>query len=81
MSPLSELAGWAGSLLVLGAYALTSAGRVDGQSVLYHALNAAGAAGLAVNVIAHGAWPASVLELAWTAIALVSLARIAVRRV
>ncbi|MBX9796262.1 hypothetical protein [Sphingomonas sp.] len=78
--PLSDVIGWAGSLLVLGAYALTSAGRIDGRSAPYHALNAAGAACLAVNVIAQRAWPATALELLWAAIALVSLARIALGR-
>lgn len=76
---LSEAIGWAGTLLLLAAYALTSSGRVSGQSAAYHALNAVGAAGVAANVIAHRAWPASVLEVSWALIGLVSLAR-ALRR-
>jgi hypothetical protein len=73
----SEVIGWLGTLLLLGAYALTSTGRISARSATYHALNAAGAAAVAANVIAHRAWPASVLELCWALIALVSLARAA----
>lgn len=65
--------------MLLGAYALTSMGRISARSATYHALNIAGAAGVAVNVIAHRAWPASVLEVSWALIGLISLAR-ALRR-
>lgn len=72
---LIEAIGWAGTLALLTAYALTSSGRVSGQSAFYHTLNMIGAAGVAANVIAHRAWPASVLEVSWALIGLVSLGR------
>ncbi|MGL4312787.1 MAG: CBU_0592 family membrane protein [Sphingomonas sp.] len=70
-----EAIGWAGSALLLGAYLLTSAGRLASRSVAYQLMNVAGAACLAANVLWHRAYPAVMLELAWIAIGLVTLAR------
>ena len=77
VSPLIEAMGWAGTLLLLGAYALTSSGRLSGQSAGYHALNALGAAGVAASVVARGAWPVATLEIVWAMIGVVALLRIA----
>ncbi len=72
-----EAIGWLGSALCLGAYLLTSMGRVSGGSSLYHWMNFIGGATLAANVLWHGALPAAFLEVCWALIGLVSLIRIA----
>lgn len=67
--------GWVGSLSVLTAYALVSAGRVSGASVVYQALNLLGGGCLAVNTLYFGALPAASLNVIWSTVALVALLR------
>jgi hypothetical protein len=74
------LAGWLGALLLLLTYGLASAGRLDISSAPYQALNLAGALGLALNAVAHLAWPAAVLNTLWVAIGLSTLTRLAADR-
>ena len=83
MTPLEiavEVVGWAGASLILGAYLLLSMGKVTGQSVLYQAMNVAGAAGFIVNGWWHGAVPSAVLNVVWMMIGGVALWRITSRR-
>ena len=77
---LVEAAGWTGALLILGAYGLLTAGRLQAQSVAYQALNVIGAAGFIVNGWWHGALPSAVLNVIWMLIGGVALWRIAARR-
>ena len=70
-----EILGWIGTAALLLAYALVGWGRSAPSSLSYIGLNLLGAIGLAVNGIAHGAWPSTALNLLWLAIGLVSLAR------
>ena len=44
-----EVIGWFGAALILGAYALLSAGRVRVESLTYQWMNIVGAAGFIVN--------------------------------
>lgn len=73
---LVETAGWAGALLILGAYALLTAERVTSRSSLYQAMNVAGAAGFIVNGWWHGALPSAVLNVIWMMIGLAALWRL-----
>lgn len=66
--------------MCLGAYLLTSLGRVSGDSALYQAMNFAGGATLAANVLWHGALPAAFLEICWALIGLFGLIAIARRQ-
>ncbi len=72
---LIEAAGWIGAVLVLAAYGMASAGRLDGRSALFQWLNLVGAAGFVVNTAWHGAIPSMVLNIIWCGIAIVTLAR------
>jgi hypothetical protein len=69
-----EIIGWVGAGSLLLAYGLLSAKRI-GAGVTYQLLNLAGAVGLAVNAVAHGAWPSACLNLIWLVIGLVALRR------
>lgn len=71
-----EIAGWAGAALILGAYALLSAGRVTGQSLSYQAMNVFGAAGFIINGFWHGALPSAALNVLWLLIGAVASWRI-----
>ena len=63
-----ELVGWIGALLIIGAYALLSAGRLRSQSLTYHLMNILGAAGFVVNSGWNGALPSAALNVVWIGI-------------
>ena len=67
--------GWIGALLILVAYAAVSTKRLEGHSTAYQLLNLAGALLLIVNTVYYGAYPSSVVNLAWVGIAVYTLAR------
>lgn len=73
---LIEIAGWVGAGLILLAYALVSAGRIEARSVSFQLMNLLGAAGFVLNSGFHGAWPSAILNVIWIGIATVSLARL-----
>ncbi len=75
-----EVVGWAAALLILASYLLVSAGRLSGQSSVFQWMNVVGAAGFILNSGWHGALPSAVLNIAWMAIGLVTLARLARKR-
>lgn len=68
-------AGWLGAALVLIAYALISARKLDGSSNWFQALNLAGSAGLAASAATAGALPSAAVNLIWMAIGVVVLVR------
>jgi hypothetical protein len=70
-----EIAGWTGTVLVLGSYALISAGKLQARSTLYQGMNLVGAVGLAINSGWNGAWPSAGLNVVWLGIALVAMRR------
>lgn len=72
-----EVAGWAGAITILAAYLLVSAGRLAAQSRSFQWMNVVGAAGFIVNSGWHGAWPSTALNIAWMAIGLGTLYRLA----
>ena len=60
-----EIVGWAGAALILGAYALLSAGKLRSDSRIYHTMNILGAAGFVVNSGWNGALPSAAMNLVW----------------
>ena len=75
-----EVAGWTGAALILGAYALLSAGKLTGRSLAYQLMNVVGAAGFVVNGWWHGALPSAALNVLWLLIGAVASWRIMKRR-
>jgi hypothetical protein len=69
---LADATGWAGAACLLFAYAQLSSGRLA-VDMRYHLLNLAGALGLTVNGVVHGAWPSTALNLIWLGIGLRAL--------
>ena len=83
MSPLElavEVAGWLGAALILGAYALLTAGRLQARSVAYQGMNVVGAIGFVINSGWNGAVPSAALNVVWAAIGLAAIAGILKRR-
>jgi hypothetical protein len=71
--------GWVGMALLIGAYALVTAGRLTGQSLRFQLMNLFGGAGLMVNSAYYDAWPSAALNLVWVGIGIVGLVRARVR--
>jgi len=71
-----EVVGWIGALLILAAYGLLSAGKLDAKSPAYQWLNVVGAIGFILNSGWNGAWPSAALNVIWVGIGLVALVRI-----
>ena len=70
MKTAVEVIGWMGAVLILGAYALLSAGKLRSQSLTYHLMNILGAAGFVVNSGWNGALPSAALNVVWIGIGL-----------
>ena len=70
-----DIAGWSGTVLVLGSYALISSGKLLPRSALYQGMNLVGAVGLAINSGWNGAWPSAGLNVVWLGIALFAMRR------
>jgi hypothetical protein len=70
-----EALGWSGALLILGAYGLVSAGKIDARAALYQLINIVGAAGLIANSGWNGALPSTALNVVWLCIGLFTLLR------
>ena len=75
-----EAVGWLGAALILGAYAMLTAGRMKADSPVYQWMNVIGAAGFVINSGYNGAVPSAALNVAWVAIGVFALWRIARRR-
>jgi hypothetical protein len=65
--------GWVCAAMVLVAYGLLTRDPATATGRRYVALNVAGSAGLAVNGVAHAAWPSAVLNALWLAFALIAV--------
>ena len=70
-----DIAGWCGTVLVLGSYALISSGKLQARSALYQGMNVVGAIGLAINSGWNGAWPSAGLNVVWLGIAILAIRR------
>lgn len=68
-----EVIGWAGAVLILGAYALLSFGRLRAESPIYHLMNILGAAGFVVNSGYNGAFPSAAMNVVWIGIGVLAL--------
>lgn len=75
LKTLIDIAGWSGTVLVLGSYALISSGKLQPRSALYQGMNVAGAIGLALNSGWNSAWPSAGLNVVWLGIALFAMRR------
>ncbi len=72
----SQIAGIAGAITLLYAYAMISKGRFTNTSAAYHICNLAGAFLVGLNTLFMGAVGALILNIAWMAIAAWHLRRV-----
>ncbi|MFA5605629.1 MAG: hypothetical protein WDA07_00375 [Leucobacter sp.] len=65
MDLLVDIAGWAGMVLLLGAYTLLTLKKLRGDGWRYQLMNLLGGLGLATNAYYNGAIPVAVLNICW----------------
>jgi hypothetical protein len=70
-----EITGWLAAVIILIAYGLLSAGRLDGRSMLYHVMNIVGAIGFVLNSGYNGAFPSVFLNIVWIGIGVYGVIR------
>ena len=68
-----EVIGWIGAILIICAYALLSAGKLQGDSRTYHLMIIFGAIGFVVNSGWNGALPSAAMNVIWIGIGLYAL--------
>lgn len=74
METVIQIAGWAGTFLIVFAYFLLVAfKKIDEHSKSYQVMNLFGAIGVGINVFYHQAYPAVALQVIWGIIAIISL--------
>ena len=73
MALFAEVVGWIGAVLILGGYALLTAGKVGPKSIAYQAMNVVGALGFIVNSGWNGAIPSAALNVVWAGIGLAAI--------
>ena len=72
---LIHVLGWTGSILYLLAYALVSAKKTEGDSLLYQSINIFAGSLLVIYTVALGAYATTGLNAVWVAIGLLTLGR------
>jgi hypothetical protein len=70
---LIDILGWVGTILYLVAYALVSAKKFEGDSVLYQGMNIAAGVLLVINTFYLRAYPSAGLNVAWIGIGILTL--------
>lgn len=70
-----DMLGWTGSVLYLLAYALVSAKKTEGDSLLYQGLNIFAGILLVVYTLYLGAYATTGLNAVWIAIGVLTLGR------
>jgi hypothetical protein len=72
---LIDILGWTGSILYLLAYALVSAKKTEGDSLLYQGINIFAGSLLVIYTVALGAYATTGLNAVWVVIGLLTLGR------
>lgn len=76
MTTFIDIVGWYGTVAIVGAYALVSFSLLEPTSLIYQLLNGTGAIGIVLVSFHKRAYQPGVLNLIWTAIAAVAIAKI-----
>lgn len=72
---LINILGWTGSILYLLAYALVSAKKTEGDSLLYQGINIFAGTLLVIYTLALGAYATTGLNAVWVVIGVLTLGR------
>ena len=75
MGLLINILGWIGSVLVIGAYGLSSYQKISSASHAFQLMNLAGGVLLIINSVYKEAYPFTFINSVWVVIAISSLIR------
>jgi hypothetical protein len=70
-----NIIGWTGSILYLGAYALVSLKKVEGDSTMYQGMNIIAGILLVLYTVYLGAYATTALNAVWAAIGIFTIGR------
>ena len=73
MNSWPDLIGYAGVFMVLVAYTLLQARRMDGNGILYPLINLIGAILILISLLYKPNMPAIVMEAAWVVVSIVGI--------
>jgi hypothetical protein len=68
-----QIAGWTGTILIVGAFFLNSNNKLSSGDKTYQLMNLFGAICIGINVFHNHAWPAVALQVVWGLIAIASI--------
>lgn len=71
-----ETIGWIASILIVGAFAWNSFGKIPATSKLYQLANLVGGIFFIINTVYHKAYPSAVVNVVWVIIALSALLKL-----
>jgi hypothetical protein len=71
-----ETIGWLASILIVGAFALNSFGKIEATSKSYQFANLIGGICFVINTIYHHAYPSAVVNVVWVIIAISALLKL-----
>ena len=71
-----ETIGWIASILIVGAFALNSFGKISAISKWYQLANLVGGIFFIVNTVYHKAYPSAVVNVVWVIIAVSALVKL-----
>lgn len=77
---IEEAIGWYGTVAIISAFALVSFGFLEAKSVLYQILNGTGAIGIVYISLKKKAYQPAVLNIIWTAIAAIAIAKVLIEQ-
>jgi hypothetical protein len=75
MKWLAEIYGWYGMVAIIVAYALASFSIIDATGLIFQVLNGTGALGIVFVSFRKKAYQPGVLNILWTLIAVLAIAR------
>lgn len=73
---LFQIIGWAGAVLIIGAYFAVSFNLLSARAVPYQAMNILGSLGIVIEASSKKDWQPTVLNIVWIFIGLVAIIRI-----
>ena len=72
---LFEIIGWAGSFLILLAYAMISIGKWNSEQLVYQGCNLMGSVFFIIYTVYKKTYPPAILNTIWAIIAIIALIR------
>ncbi len=73
MNYFTEIIGWIGAVLIVGAYFFNINGQLKSSSVVYIISNLLGGIFFTINTFVHQAYPSMIVNIIWVVIAIAAV--------